>query len=47
VFLDFLRAVYLGAPPQLSWPEIVRANEVTLAAHLAAEQHRIVAIPHG
>ena len=29
----------------LSWAEIVRANEATLAAHTAAGQHRFVAIP--
>jgi predicted dehydrogenase len=45
VFLDFLRSVYQGAKPALSWPEIVRANEATLAAHTAAEQHRFVTIP--
>ena len=45
VFLDFLQSVYQGAKPALTWPEIVRANEVTLAAHTAAEQHRFVAIP--
>jgi predicted dehydrogenase len=47
VFLDFLQSVYQGAKPALSWPEIVRANEVTLAAHMAAGQHRFVAIPQG
>lgn len=47
VFLDFLQGVYQGAKPALSWPEIVRANEATLAAHTAAEQHRFVAIPQG
>jgi predicted dehydrogenase len=44
VFLDFLQSVYKGTRPELSWPEIVRANEVTLAAHAAAEQHAFVAI---
>jgi len=47
VFLDFLRGVYQGAAPALSWPEIVRANEATLAAHTAAVQHRFVAILEG
>jgi predicted dehydrogenase len=47
VFLDYLQSVYQGARPGLSWPEIVRANEVTLAAHTAAEQHRFVAIEGG
>jgi predicted dehydrogenase len=45
VFLDFLRGVYQGAAPALSWPEIVRANEATLAAHTAAAEHRFVPIP--
>jgi predicted dehydrogenase len=45
VFLDFLQSVYQGAKPVLSWPDIMRTSEVTLAAHLAAEQHRFVAIP--
>jgi predicted dehydrogenase len=45
VFLDFLQSVYQGAKPALSWLEIVRANEVTLAAHVAAGQHGFVAIP--
>jgi hypothetical protein len=46
VFVDFLQSVYQGTVPALSWPEIVSANEATLAAHLAAEQHRFVSIPH-
>jgi hypothetical protein len=45
VFIDFLRSVYQGVVPALSWPEIVRANEATLAAHVAATQHGFVAIP--
>ena len=44
VFLDYLLSVYQGAGAGLSWREIVRANEATLAAHAAAEQHRFVAI---
>ena len=44
VFVDFLRSVYAGATPALSWSEIVRANEYTLAAHEAAGQHRFVEI---
>jgi hypothetical protein len=44
VFVDFLRSVYAGAKPALSWPEIVQANEYTLAAHDAAVQHRFVRI---
>ena len=45
VFLDYLRAVYQGTAPALSWPEIVRANEATLAAHIAGVEHRFVPIP--
>jgi len=45
VFVDYLRSVYQEIPAALSWDEIVRANEATLAAHLAAGQHRFVAIP--
>ena len=44
VFVDYLRSAYQGVQPGLSWPEIVRANEVTLAAHMAAEEHRFVPI---
>ena len=44
VFVDFLQSVYQGAKPALSWTEIVRANEATLAAHTAAGLHRFVAI---
>ena len=45
VFADFLRSTYLGAKPALTWPEIVRANEATLAAHEASESGKVVAIP--
>ena len=44
VFLDYLLSVYRGASPGLSWPEIVRSNEVALAAHTAVEQRRFVAV---
>jgi predicted dehydrogenase len=44
VFLDFLQSVYNDARPELSWPDIVRANEFTLAAHEAAEMHQFRAI---
>ncbi len=44
VFLDFLQSLYQGTRAALSWPEIVKANEVTLAAHTAAEQHGFVAV---
>ena len=44
VFVDFLQGVYQGTKAALTWPEIVRANEVTLAAHVAAEQHAFVAV---
>jgi predicted dehydrogenase len=45
VFIDYLRSVYQRADAALSWPEIMRANEATLAAHIAAERHRFVSIP--
>jgi predicted dehydrogenase len=41
VFVDFLRP-----RPTLTWPEIVRANEITLATHESAQAHRIIAIPN-
>jgi predicted dehydrogenase len=44
VFADFLQSSYLGAKPALSWQEIVRANQWTLAAHEAAESGKIVTI---
>ena len=44
VFADFLRSTYLGEKPALSWQEIVRANEWTMAAQEAAESGRVVAI---
>jgi predicted dehydrogenase len=47
VFVDFVRSVYQGVAPALSWTEVVRANEVTLAAHQAAGLHRFVAIAQG
>jgi|GEM_PF-1002705 len=47
VFLDYLRAVYQHAQPQLAWSEIVMANEATLAAHTAAMEHRWIAISNG
>jgi predicted dehydrogenase len=42
VFADFLQSSYLGAKPALSWAEIVRANEWTLAAQEAAEKGSVV-----
>lgn len=47
VFVDYLRSVYQGSAPALSWAEIVRANEATLAAHMAAGRHGFIAIPRG
>ncbi len=44
VFADFLRSTWLGEEPGLKWPEIVRANETTLAAQEAAESGRVVAV---
>ena len=42
LFADFLDSVYNGAPSALTLEEVYRANEVTLAAHQAAVEHRIV-----
>ena len=44
VFADFLLSTYTGAKPALSWQEIVRANEATMAAHEASESGKIVSI---
>jgi predicted dehydrogenase len=44
VFADFLRSTYLGETPALSWREIVRANQWTMAAQEASESGRVVAI---
>jgi predicted dehydrogenase len=44
VFLDFLRATYLGEKPALSWKEIAAVNLATLAAHEAAETGKTVLI---
>jgi predicted dehydrogenase len=44
VFLDYLRCVYLGEKPALSWKEIVAVNNATLAAHEAAETGRILTL---
>jgi predicted dehydrogenase len=42
VFADFLQSTFMGTAPELTWKEIVQANEYTLAAHEAAMEHRIV-----
>ena len=42
VFVDFLEHVYAGKPTLLPMDDIWRANEVTLAAHEAAVQKRIL-----
>ena len=44
VFVDFLESTYLGAKAALSWREIVRANEWTMAAQEAAESGTVVPI---
>jgi len=44
VFADFLRSTYAAAAPALTWPEIVRANQATLAAHEAAQTGTMVSI---
>jgi predicted dehydrogenase len=45
VFADFLRSTYLGEKPALTWQEIIRANQWTMAAQEAAESGRLIAIP--
>lgn len=40
----FLESAYLGAKPALSWREIVRANEWTMAAQEAAESGVVIPI---
>ena len=47
VFIDFLQLICGSRHPALTWPEIVRANEYTLAAHEAARKHQILSIPDG
>ena len=44
VFADFLLSSYAGAKPALTWQEIVRANEWTMAAHDAAESGKVISI---
>lgn len=42
VFLDFLESVYLGKPAMLQIGDIYRVNEITLATHEAARDHRFL-----
>jgi hypothetical protein len=42
VFVDYLQATYNGKAPTLTLQEIWRVNEITLAAHEAAESGQIV-----
>ena len=44
VFIDFLESSYAGKPAALPLSDIYRVCEITLAAHEAAEQGRIVRI---
>ena len=44
VFADFLLSAYAGAKPSLTWEEIVRANQWTLAADEAAASGRVIPI---
>jgi predicted dehydrogenase len=44
VFADFLSSTYLAAKPTLSWEEIVRANNATMAAHEAAAAGKVITI---
>jgi len=41
LFLDFLKALYQGAPTGLSLTDIYRVNEIVLAARDSADRHRI------
>lgn len=43
VFIDYLQATFNGKPPTLSVADIFRVNEITLAAHEAALQKKILA----
>jgi hypothetical protein len=42
VFVDYLEAAYNGKAPTLTLEEIWRVNEITLAAHEAAESGKII-----
>jgi predicted dehydrogenase len=44
VFADFLSSTYLGAKPALTWQEIRRTNEWTMAAQEASESGKVVVI---
>lgn len=44
VFADFVRSAYAGARPALTWNEILRANQWTLAADEAARSGAVVEI---
>jgi predicted dehydrogenase len=44
VFADFLSSAYLGAKPALTWQEIRRTNEWTMAAHEASETGKVISI---
>ena len=44
VFADFLLSTYANAKPALTWQEIVRVNEWTIAAHEAAESGKVISI---
>lgn len=42
LFTDYLKATYLGAKPSITLSDIWRVNEITLAAHEAAEKRQTV-----
>jgi len=42
VFMDFVESVYLGKQAMLSLRDIYRVNEITLATHEAAREHRFL-----
>jgi predicted dehydrogenase len=44
LFVDYLQATYNGKAPTISLPDIWKVNEITLAAHEAAERGQTVRI---
>jgi predicted dehydrogenase len=44
VFADFLLSTYLGAKAALTWQDIVRGNEWTMAAQEAAESGGVISV---
>ena len=42
LFIDFLESVYLGKPVGLTWKDIMRVNEIVLAARESADRHQLM-----